>query len=57
MTKVKRKPSVGNKVIGINQELKPEYKPQDRTTPDGPNQDFKKPNAKPPKPRRVKIKD
>ena len=55
MSKVKKKPSVGASVIAPNQELKPEYKPQDRTTPEGSNQDFTKPNAKPPKARKIKI--
>ena len=55
MPKVNKRPKVGNKVIAPNQQQTPEYHPQDLTRADKPNQDFKKPNAKPPKARKVKI--
>ena len=55
MIKAKRKPSVGNKVNKPNSEVKPEYHIQDRTTPEGSNQNFVKPKAKPPVRRKIKV--
>jgi hypothetical protein len=55
MPKIKRKPSVGNKVNAPNSEVKPEYHIQDRRTPEGSNQDFKVPKSKPPKKKPLKI--